>query len=178
MESSGRGIKPYMREESSSVLLAPPPPAQRNPLTPSELADSYLIESKNQQKKFQKRQNGPFLYYQQQKERAKQGNSGLLSSRPQEVVVSEDRKSAALDTKLNKPSFQDSNEAYVTIDSKGYSNASSSKLNLVAEYQNIMSQQELAYKSKMEELESIKHSVQRTAAQISRVHEMRKSQEQ
>ena len=85
--------------------------------------------------------------------------SGLLSSRPQEVVVSEDRKNAALDNKLNKPCFQDSNEAYVTIDSKGYSNASSSKLNLVAEYQNIMSQQELAYKSKMEELESIKHSV-------------------
>ena len=30
-------------------------------------------------------------------------------------------------------------------------------MNLVAEYQNIMTQQELAYKSKMEELENIKN---------------------
>ena len=76
----------------------------------------------------------------------------VMSSRPQEVVVSE------VDEKFSKPSFRNSSENnYVSIDSRGFSNTSSSKLNLVAEYQNIMSQQELAYKSKMEELEKIKN---------------------
>ena len=76
----------------------------------------------------------------------------MMSSRPQEVVVSE------VDDKFNKPSFRNTSENnYISIDSRGFSNTSSSKLNLVAEYQNIMSQQELAYKSKMEELENIKN---------------------
>ena len=106
-----------------------------------------------------------------------------MSSRPQEVVVSEQKQKRMdnLDKNFRRPSFQNStSDVYVSIDSHHAisDDTSSRKLNLVAEYQSIMTQQELAYKSKMQELKSIKNQVQQTAAQISRVHEIRVSRDQ